>query len=234
MGANKITWFSHASFSIETSRGKAILIDPWFTNNPLSPISVDAVDKADMILVTHDHFDHCADVVALSQKTGAIVVGFPETVGKFKTGQALPEGNVVSGGMGMNIGGTVTIDGIQVTMTQAFHSSESGSPCGYIVTLEDGMKIYHAGDTGIFESMKTLGDLYAIDVALLPIGSCFTMDPYQAAWALKLLRPKKAIPMHYKTFPLLVQTADDFVTQARELAPDVEVVVLNPGDACSV
>jgi len=234
MGANKITWFSHASFSIETSKGKTILIDPWFTNNPLSPVSVDAVDKANMILVTHDHFDHCADAVALSQKTGAIVVGFPETVGKFKTGQALPEGNVVSGGMGMNIGGTVEIDGIQVTMTQAFHSSESGSPCGYIVTLEDGKKIYHAGDTGIFESMKTLGDLYAIDVALLPIGSCFTMDPYQAAWALKLLRPKMAIPMHYKTFPLLVQTADDFVTQARELAPDVEVVVLNPGDACPV
>jgi L-ascorbate metabolism protein UlaG (beta-lactamase superfamily) len=234
MAGNKITWFSHACFSIETSKGKTILIDPWLTNNPLSPVSVDAIDRADMILVTHDHFDHCADVVAISQKTGALVVGFPETVGKFKAGQALPEGNVVSGGMGMNIGGTVDIEGIHVTMTQAFHSSESGSPCGYIVTLEDGTVIYHAGDTGIFESMKTLGDLYAIDVALLPIGSCFTMDPYQAAWALKLLRPKKVIPMHYRTFPLLVQDAHGFVKKAAELAPDVEVVVLDPGETYSI
>lgn len=231
MAENKITWFSHACFCIETSKGKTILIDPWFTNNPLSPVSVDEIDKADVILVTHDHFDHCADAVAISQKTGGIVVGFPETVGKFKAGEALPEGNVVSGGMGMNIGGSVDIAGIGITMTQAFHSSESGAPCGYIVTLEDGTVVYHAGDTGIFESMRTLGDLYSIDVALLPIGSCFTMDPYQAAWALKLLRPKKVIPMHYKTFPLLVQDADGFVSKAAELAPDVEVVVLNPGDA---
>ena len=234
MKDNTITWFGHASFRIETSRGKTIWIDPWFTNNPLSPVAVDAVDRADLILVTHDHFDHSADAVAISQKTGGIVVGIPETVGKFKADQDLPEGNVVSGGMGMNIGGTVTIEDVQVTMTQAFHSSESGAPCGYILTLEDGVRVYHAGDTGIFESMKTLGDLYAIDVALLPIGSCFTMDPYQAAWSLRLLRPKKAIPMHYKTFPLLVQSADAFVRQAGVLAPDVEVVVLNPGDACTL
>jgi L-ascorbate metabolism protein UlaG (beta-lactamase superfamily) len=230
MAQNKITWLSHACFSIETSQGKTILIDPWLTDNPLSPVSVADIDKADVILVTHDHFDHCGDAVAISQKTGGIVVGFPETVGKFKTGQALPEGNVVSGGMGMNIGGTVDIAGIGITMTQAFHSTESGAPCGYILTLEDGTAVYHAGDTGIFESMKTLGDLYSIDVALLPIGSCFTMDPYQAAWALKLLRPKKVIPMHYRTFPLLIQDADGFVEKAKELAPDVEVVVLNPGD----
>jgi L-ascorbate metabolism protein UlaG (beta-lactamase superfamily) len=134
----------------------------------------------------------------------------------------------------MNIGGTVDIEGIGITMTQAFHSSESGAPCGYIVTLEDGTVIYHAGDTGIFESMKTLGDLYSIDMALLPIGSCFTMDPYQAAWAIKLLRPKKVIPLHYKTFPLLVQDADGFVNKAKELAPDVKVVVLNPGDTYAV
>ena len=229
MAGNTIKWLSHAGFSIETSAGKTILIDPWLTNNPLSPVTVDDITDVDIVLVTHDHFDHCADAVAVSRKTGAIVVGFPETVGKFKTGQSLPEGNVVSGGMGMNIGGTVDIDGIGVTMTQAFHSSETGSPCGYIVKLEDGTVVYHAGDTGIFGSMKTLGDLYAIDVALVPIGSCFTMDPYQAAWALKLLRPKKAIPMHYKTFPLLEQDADRFVAQAKELAPDVAVVVLDPG-----
>ena len=230
MADNIIKWLSHSCFSIQTSHRKTIFIDPWLTNNPLSPVSVDDIISADLVLVTHDHFDHCADAVAISQKTGAIVVGFPETVGKFKTDHALHEGNVVSGGMGMNIGGTVDIDGIAVTMTQAFHSSESGSPCGYIIKLEDGTTVYHAGDTGVFESMKTLGDLYAIDVALLPIGSCFTMDPHQAAWALKLLRPKKAIPMHYKTFPLLEQGAEGFVAKAKETAPDVDIIVLDPGE----
>ena len=234
MSENTIKWLSHSCFLIKTSQGKTIIIDPWLTNNPLSNVSVDDIAQADMVLVTHEHFDHCTDAVAISQKTGAIVIGLPETVGKFIAGQALPEGKVVSGGMGMNIGGTVYVDGIAITMTQAVHSSESGVPCGYIVKLEDGSTVYHAGDTGVFESMKTLGDLYAIDVALLPIGGCFTMDPIQAAWALKLLRPKKAIPMHYKTFPLLEQSAEGFVNKAKELAPDVQIVTLDPGQECSL
>lgn len=234
MSGNAIKWLSHSCFSIQTSKGKTIIIDPWLTNNPLSAVSINDISRADLVLVTHDHFDHCADVVAISQKTGAIVVGFPETVGKFKADQALPEGNVVSGGMGMNIGGTVYFGGIAVTMTQAFHSSQSGAPCGYIIKLEDGVIVYHAGDTGVFESMKTLGDLYAIDVALLPIGGCFTMDSMQAAWALKLLRPKIAIPMHYKTFPLLEQSAEEFVKKAKESAPEVQIIILDPGQECLV
>lgn len=229
MAGNSIKWLSHACFSIQTSRGKTILIDPWITDNPLCPVTIDDIDKVDIILVTHDHFDHSVNVTEISQKTGATVIGFPETVGRLKTGQSLPEGNVIFGGIGMNIGGTATVDDIAITMTQAFHSSETGAPCGYIIKLEDGSTIYHAGDTGIFESMKTLGDLYDIDVALLPIGSCFTMDPFQAAAALTLLNPKKAIPMHYKTFPILEQDAAGFVELAKAQAPDVEVIVLDPG-----
>ncbi|MEW6615050.1 MAG: metal-dependent hydrolase [Thermodesulfobacteriota bacterium] len=225
-----IKWLSHAFFSITTSRGKVILIDPWVDGNPLCPVKLDDITRADLILVTHDHFDHCGNAADISKKTGGVVIGQPETVGRLKTGLSLPEGNVIFGGFGMNIGGSATIDGISVTMTQAFHSSETGSPCGYIIKLENGLTIYHAGDTGIFASMKTLGDIYTIDIALLPIGSCFTMDPIQAAAALKLLRPRRVIPMHYKTFPILEQDASRFVDLAKKEAPAVELIVLEPGE----
>ncbi len=227
--ANSIQWLSHSFFKVTTSKGKVIIIDPWITGNQLCPVKLEDIDKADLILVTHDHFDHVSGVVDIANKTGATVVGCPETVGRLKTGQALPEGQVIFWGIGMNIGGTAKVGDITITMTQAFHSSETGIPTGYIIKLEDGMTIYHAGDTGIFSSMKLLGNLYRIDVALLPIGSCFTMNPYQASYAVKMLKPKKVIPMHYKTFPILEQDASSFVNHVRKRTPKVEVIVLEPG-----
>ena len=234
MANTTIKWLSHAFFSVTTSRGKVILIDPWIAGNPLCPVKLNDLNKVDIILVTHDHFDHCANAVDISKKTGGVVIGQPETVGRLKTGLSLPEGNAVFGGMGMNIGGSTTIDGIAITMTQAFHSSETGAPCGYIIKLEGGTTIYHAGDTGIFGSMRTLADIYPIDLALLPIGGCFTMDPIQAVAAMKLLKPRKVIPMHYKTFPILEQDAKRFVDLAKKEAPSVEVIVLEPGEECVV
>jgi L-ascorbate metabolism protein UlaG (beta-lactamase superfamily) len=130
----------------------------------------------------------------------------------------------------MNIGGNLVYEGISVTMTQAFHSSATGSPCGYIIRLEDGTTLYHAGDTGLFDTMRTFGELYPIDVAMLPIGSVFTMDPLQAARAVRLLSPKKVIPMHFKTFPILVQDASGFMDLVGKEAPGVEIVSLNPGE----
>jgi L-ascorbate metabolism protein UlaG (beta-lactamase superfamily) len=230
MAGNLIKWLGHSCFQILTSKGKGVFIDPWITGNPVCAVKLDDITKANIILVTHDHFDHIADAAALSKKTGAVLVGFPETVGKLKTGHALPEGNVVFGGIGMNIGGTTNIEGISITMTQAFHSSETGMPGGYMIRLEDGITIYHSGDTGIFASMKLLGELYNPDLALLPIGGCFTMDYFQAAQALKLLNPQRVIPMHYKTFPILEQDASRFVNQANREAPAVEVIVLKPGE----
>lgn len=229
--SNSIKWLSHSFFRVETSKGKVIFIDPWITNNPLCPVKLEDIHKADLVLVTHDHFDHSANVADIANKTGATVVGCPETVGKLKTGQGLPEGQVVFWGIGMNIGGTARVGDISITMTQAFHSSETGVPAGYIVKLEDGTTIYHAGDTGIFSSMKLLGELYNIDIALLPIGSCFTMDPVQAAHAVKLIKPKKVIPMHYRTFPILEQDASLFVSLVKEKTPEVEIIVLAPGEA---
>lgn len=229
MSKVSVKWLSHAFFSITTPSGKTVIIDPWITNNPLCPVKLEDINKADLVLVTHDHFDHGADVVSIAKKTGAIVAAVPETAGKMKTQAGLPEGQVINFGFGMNVGGSANANGILVTMTQAFHSSETGCPVGYIVKLDNGTTIYHAGDTGIFSSMKTLGELYQIDIALLPIGSCFTMDPLQAAHALTYLNPKVVIPMHFKTFPILVQDASEFVTLAQWKAPSVKVVVLEPG-----
>ncbi|MFC2017653.1 metal-dependent hydrolase, partial [Chloroflexota bacterium] len=180
-------------------------------------------------LVTHDHFDHVGNAVDIVKKTGAILIAQPETVDRFKKDFELTADRIIFGGFGMNIGGSAIIEGTTITMTQASHSSGTGTPTGYIIKLEDGTVIYHAGDTGIFDSMSLFGELYRIDLALLPIGSVFTMDPGQAAKALTLLKPKKVMPMHYKTFPILEQSADRFVELARKEAPEVEVIILEPG-----
>ncbi len=229
MAKAKVKWLSHAGFQITSGEGKIILIDPWLEGNPLAPCGVNGIKAADLVLVTHDHFDHAGNAAQIAKNTGATLVGMPETVGRLKTEARLPDAQVVYG-MGMNIGGTYQAGGIAVTMTQAFHSSQTASPAGYIIKLENGFTIYHAGDTGIFASMKILGELYPLDLALLPIGGVFTMDPRQAAVAAKLLGAKKVVPMHYKTFPILAQEAAPFVEAVQKEAPGVEVIVLAPGE----
>lgn len=228
MAGTRVKWFGHAGFQITSGSGKVILIDPWLTGNPLAACSVEDLQKADLVLITHDHFDHSGDAAPITIKTGATLVAMPETVGRLQADCGVPPSQIVFG-MGMNIGGTYQQDGISITMTQAFHSSMTASPAGYIIKLEDGFTIYHAGDTGIFASMKILGELYPMNLALLPIGSVFTMDPMQAALAVKLLGVKKVIPMHYKTFPILVQDATPFVEAVKKTSPDVSVMVLQPG-----
>jgi len=227
--ARSIKWLGHANFRIKSAQEKVIYIDPFIVDNPLCPITVGDITQANIVLVTHDHFDHVGNAVDIVKKTGAIMVAQPETVARMTSELGLPAENVVNFGGGMNIGATAVIDGITITMTQAFHSSQTASNAGFIITLEDGFTIYHAGDTGIFATMKIFGELYPIDLALLPIGSGFTMDPVQAAKALTLLNPKKAIPMHYKTFPVLEQSTDIFIALAKKEAPGIDIVVLEPG-----
>lgn len=224
----KVKWLGHAGFQITSNEGKVILIDPWISGNPLACCAIGDLKKADLVLVTHDHFDHSGDAAPITINTGATLVAMPETVGRLQGECGVPSSQIVFG-MGMNIGGTYQQDGISITMTQAFHSSRTGSPAGYIIKLENGFTIYHAGDTGVFSSMEILGRLYPLDLAILPIGSVFTMDPVQAAYAVKLLNPKKVIPMHYATFPILVQEAAPFVGEIKESSPGVEVIVLKPG-----
>jgi L-ascorbate metabolism protein UlaG (beta-lactamase superfamily) len=226
--AKSVKWLGHAGFVISTPGGKTLVIDPWLSGNPSCPLSVDDIKEAQAVLVTHDHFDHVANAVEIVQNTNATLIATPETSNKLRGEGGLGESQII-GGMGMNIGGSVQVDGITITMTQAFHTSLSGVPCGYVITLEDGSRIYHAGDTGIFDSMRLIGELYPLDLALIPIGGWFTMDPAQASLALTLLKAKKVIPIHYKTFPVLEQSADNFVSLAKQKAPQVEVIVLEPG-----
>ncbi len=223
-----IEWLGHACFRITSGEGMVIIIDPWLTDNPKAPIKADEIESADAVLVTHDHFDHMADAAYIVKAAGAILIGIPETVGRLRQEEGVPEPQIIFG-TGMNIGGTAKIEEISVTMTQAFHSSHTGSPAGYIIRLEDGFTIYHAGDTGIFYSMKTLGELYSIDLAMLPIGGVFTMDPQQASLAARLLAVSTVIPMHYGTFPVLEKDTSTFRETMKEESPYIEVVVLEPG-----
>lgn len=231
--AHSIKWLGHAACQITTEKGTVILIDPWITDNPSCPVKKEDIKKADLILVTHDHFDHIGtDIPDLVKTTGATVIVQPELGGILQEAGVSAD-NIING-MGMNIGGTVEVSGVKVTMTQAFHSSNAGDPAGFIITLEDGKTVYHAGDTGIFAGMEILGKLYNIDLALLPIGSVFVMDPLQAAHSLTLLKPKKVVPIHYATFPILVQDAGEFVKLAKKQAPEVQVEAIKPGKEVSI
>ncbi len=217
-------------FEITTQHDKTILIDPYIEENPATPEGV-IPDEADMILITHDHFDHLESVASLLGPEG-IIFAQPEIITKIQNeNPELEDGNFVNEGIGMNIGGTVEHEGIKITMVQAFHSSGAGSPAGFIIRLTDGKTIYYAGDTGVFSSMELFNELYDINLALLPIGSVFTMDPAQAAVATRLLQPDVVIPMHYGTFPILVDNADSFIEMVKREAPETVVEPINPGES---
>ncbi|HJX16314.1 MAG TPA: metal-dependent hydrolase [Candidatus Deferrimicrobiaceae bacterium] len=229
----KIRWFGHSGFSLQDPSGKTILIDPWFQGNPTAPSGPEEVRKADFLLLTHDHFDHAADAAALARQTGALVIGIFELIGDLKA-KGVPESQLLHGGIGMNVGGTVVLDGFSFTMTEARHSCTLGTPVGYVIQTPSGLTVYHSGDTGIFSGMELIGELYPVDVALLPIGSVFTMDYRQAAKAAALLKAKTVIPMHFGTFPILEPNADRFVAEMKKSVPGTRVVVLSPGEETSL
>jgi L-ascorbate metabolism protein UlaG (beta-lactamase superfamily) len=220
---NILKWLGHSSWQLTTSTGTVFLIDPWLSENPLAPLKIEDLPNASHILITHDHSDHSGDAVAVAKQTGAVIVAQPETVTRLKSEGADKV-------FGMNVGGGAELDGVTVTMVDAYHSSQTGTPAGYVLELEDGKTLYHAGDTCLHSNMATWGDFFDIDVALLPIGSRYTMDGRQAARALKLLKPKMALPMHYRTFPALASSAELFLAEARQHAPDTTVTVIEPGD----
>lgn len=227
--AHKVKWLGHAACQITTDKGVVILIDPWLTGNPSCPVKAEDIKQANIILITHDHFDHLgSDVPQLVKATNATIVAQPELADTLQKAGVSAD-HIVHFGMGMNIGAQTEIAGVKIIMTQAFHSCAAGSPAGYIMILEDGKTVYHAGDTGIFESMRLFSEIYGIDLALLPIGSVFTMDPLQAAVSLTLLKPKITVPIHYQTFPVLTRDAAEFIDLAAQKAPAVKVVALEPG-----
>ena len=202
---HKLTWLGHATFHIETPSGKSILLDPWVMNNPACPNDKKNFKKIDLMLCTHGHGDHIGDAVELAKKHNPKITGVYELclwLQKKGAKQIQP----------MNKGGSQTIEGVRVTMVHADHSCGieddgqiiyGGEACGYVVELEGGVKIYHAGDTNVFGDMQIIRELYAPEIAILPIGDLFTMSPREAAYACKLLKPKFVIPMHFDTFPAL-------------------------------
>jgi L-ascorbate metabolism protein UlaG (beta-lactamase superfamily) len=228
MNALSITWYGHATFSVTTPGGKRIVFDPWL-GNPKAPAGA-KIDKADIICVSHGHSDHTTDVLPIARATGAPVVGIFELTSYF-------ESKGLKGTVGLNMGGTAEVKGLKITLVPAVHSSGIvedgrsiylGEPAGFVIRLEDGRAIYFAGDTALFGDMRLIRDLYAPDIAFLPIGDHFTMGPAAAAKAVEMLGVRQVVPMHYGTFPLLTGTPEELKTLVEPRG--VDVLVLKPGE----
>jgi L-ascorbate metabolism protein UlaG (beta-lactamase superfamily) len=227
----KLTWLGHATFRIETPGRKTIIIDPWVMNNPKCPDSEKKVKKVDVLLCTHGHGDHIGDAVEIIKHHQPAVVGMPELCSWLEKKGA-------KHASGMNKGGTQTVGDVKVTMVHATHSGGiqdgdemiyGGEACGYVVEFANSVKIYHAGDTNAFGDMAIIRDIYAPEIALLPIGDHYTMSPREAAYACNLLKPKAVVPMHFGTFPVLTGTP----AELKKLVSGIEVVEMKPGQTLS-
>jgi L-ascorbate metabolism protein UlaG (beta-lactamase superfamily) len=223
----QLTWLGHSTFRIETPGGKKIIIDPWVKGNPKCPEAEKKVKKVDVLLCTHGHFDHIGDAVEIAKQHNPVVVGIFELCGWMEKKGAKKTAP-------MNKGGTQTVGDIKVTMVHADHSCGisdgdqivyGGEACGYVVEFSNGVKLYHAGDTAVFGDMAIIREIYAPDIAMLPIGDHFVMSPREAAYACNLLKPKSVVPMHFGTFPVLTGTP----AELRKLAPGVEIIEMKPG-----
>jgi len=218
-----LTWYGHSNFLLQCDDVR-VLIDPFFEGNPKAPVTWQSVDKVDAVLITHDHGDHVGQAAEICRATGAQLVCLFDLAPKMKD-RGVPAERI----LGMNIGGTVEVAGVRVKMVQAFHSSATGSPAGYILTFPGGFCAYHAGDTGLFSDMKLLRRFFDIDLALLPMGGWFTMDAGEAAVACSFLECRLVAPMHWGTFPVLAQSTEAFASALKEHAPKTTLVNLVPG-----
>jgi L-ascorbate metabolism protein UlaG (beta-lactamase superfamily) len=223
-----LTWLGHATFRVDTPGGKRIYVDPFLNGNPKCPENELTPERVDVIAITHAHGDHLGDTVDLAKKHSPTVVALVE-LSMWLNGQGIDEGKLPA----PNKGGTVDVDGVKFTLTNAFHSSGTpdgqygGEAAGIVVELEDGTKVYFAGDTCVFGDMALIARIYEPDVAVLPIGGHYTMDPKEAAVALELLGTKRCVPCHFGTFPVLKGTPQEL----KQLAPDVDIAEIEPGDS---
>jgi len=225
-----ITWYGHSTFLVRTPGGVRLLFDPWFAGNPSCPPASRRPPAADLVLVSHGHADHTGDVVLASRESAAPVVAIFELcewLGRKGVQRLEP----------MNVGGTISLRGLRISMTEARHSSSTtedgqvlylGEAAGFVIELEDGRCIYFAGDTALFGDMKLIRERYSPAIAFLPIGDRFTMGPQDAATACRWLGVRQVVPMHWGTFPLL--TGDPAALKDALAGSGVDVLDLTPGE----
>ena len=215
-----ITFLGHSGFHLDDG-SNAVVIDPFLTDNPLAAHRPDQI-KCQTVALTHGHFDHFGDTVAIAKANDATVIAAFE-ICEFASSQGVEHVEPA------NPGGKVATDFGWVALTQAFHSSSykgqyMGMPCGLVVHL-GGVTLYHCGDTALFSDMKLIGQIYQPDIAAIPVGDRFTMGPQLGTRAAELISPKVAIPIHYKTFDLLTSDISEFRPK------DVDVKVMEPGES---
>ena len=224
----KLTWYGHATLGLETG-GYKIIVDPFFSGNPAASISADAVE-ADFILVSHGHGDHIGDGIEIAKRTGATIISVNEI--------AVWAGNQGVKSHGQHLGGGFKHPFGYLKLTLALHGSalpdgsNGGNPCGFLLSTNDGQKIYLAQDTGLFGDMKLIGE-EGLDLAVVPIGDNFTMGPDDALRAVKFLQPKVVIPIHYNTWGLIAQDENAWAERVGK-ETGTKVVLLKPGESYSL
>jgi len=214
----RVKFLGHAAFHVELD-GKRLVFDPWIEGNPQSCLSVEQIDRVDLVLVSHDHDDHLGQAFEICKRTGATLIAVHEV--------AVEAAEKGLKAVGINVGGPARVEGLEIIATPAVHSSKRGTPLGFIVRGREGT-VYHAGDTGLFYDIKLYAELYPIDVAMVPIGGHYTMDPLQAAVFTSLLKPRVVIPMHYDTFPAIKADPHLFAREVSLRSKETRVVILKP------
>jgi L-ascorbate metabolism protein UlaG (beta-lactamase superfamily) len=226
----RVTWLGHATVLVQTPKGTSILIDPFIQNNPKYPRGFELPEKINYILLTHGHGDHISDAVPVAKKHDSNVVAIYE-LAAFIGSQGVDKIT------GFNIGGTVQLDDVAVTMVEAKHSAGAegsggtqyaGVAVGFVLTIANGPVLYHSGDTTVFTDMKLIKELYHPELAMLPIGGFYTMGPREAALAAQFLEPTAILPIHFGTFPPLTGTPDQL---DEHLKGSIEVIRIAPGES---